>query len=293
MSQVCLSIILLLCFINPFSKVAATSLKPGDVVRRTLENAQVSRSVHDLLVSMVDVGDATNLMQRSSTHIGMAVSIWKELLERLPIRSPMASFVQHRAQDALASPVFCAANLLDPRFCTFFSLNSQTFFSPRFRGIDLNEDQVIMAKDLIAEVGGPKCAIQLAAYMAKMGPFGGLGTFRHCERMDPSIWWRGGNFPIEIANLAEQLMNCAASSADVERVFSTLGDVLSRKRNNLSVKTAAKAAFLARALNPGNASDSESIPIWAPPPLSGRSHPFVSQFVNSPLPLTFLFLNFL
>lgn len=48
-------------------------LKPGELVRRSLENAQISRAVLDLLASMVDVATATNHMQAKSTHI---IQVW-------------------------------------------------------------------------------------------------------------------------------------------------------------------------------------------------------------------------
>ena len=73
------------------------------------------------------------------------------------------------------------------------------------------------------------------------------------QSVEPASWWRNVDqdnvhVKTEILSLINTLMNAIASSASIERVFSTFGLVHSKIRNRLGVEKASKLVFLHRVL---------------------------------------------
>lgn len=100
----------------PFiAQACATSLKPGDPVRRTVENSQHNRSVADLLGWLIPLKEAIFLLQNSAATIGQAVEVWIELLHRTR-GTPVFPFVEERSRTAIR--------------LVFFS-PTKTFFGPK------------------------------------------------------------------------------------------------------------------------------------------------------------------
>ena len=61
------------------------------------------------------------------------------------------------------------------------------------------------------------------------------------ENVTPSCWWRSldGIVGKDFADVAEKLLTAVASSAGVERIFSTFGYIHSNIRNRLGIEKAA------------------------------------------------------
>ena len=64
-------------------------------------------------------------------------------------------------------------------------------------------------------------------------------------------WWKSQSSLLnnDVIDMAEQLFTTVASSAGVERVFSTFGLVHSNIRNGLGIEKAAKLVFVFKLLN--------------------------------------------
>ena len=137
-----------------------------------------------------------------------------------------------RSKQALECPFFLLANVLDPRF----------------GGAHLSSEQVDKARRF-SEEEGPEVALALNLYLARANPFR-EGMFH--RNADPVAWWLAGQksgFPQELCSLALRLCGCLASTASLERNFSTMGFVYGQKRTSLGIEKAGKLTFLFRSLN--------------------------------------------
>ena len=142
--------------------------------------------------------------------------------------------------------------------CPFFLLAN--VLDPRFAGARLSPDQVDKARQF-AEEEGPETALALNSYLARVHPF--RDAMLH-PNADLVAWWHAGQksgFPPELCSLALRLSGCLASTASLDRNFSTMGFVYGQKRTSLGVRKAGKLTFLFRSLNSSSApsnSDSDS-----------------------------------
>lgn len=213
--------------------IATKLLKTTDPIRRILEELPVRRAATDLVSYFDPVAFALNCAQRKGTSLGEIVDIWLELVECFPTNNKiMKAKVVERSKQALGCPFFLAANLLDHRR----------------RGQKLNPDQVGKARNFI-NAEGPASASAMSAYLAKEHPFT-PDLFE--QAVSPTAWWRAGamsGFPAELSQLGERLAACEASSATLERHFSTLGYVYGDLRTGLGVEKAGKLAAVYRFLN--------------------------------------------
>ena len=159
------------------------------------------------------------------------------------------------------------------RFAPFLHkclLHSLPFPSLRcccFDGIQhLPSDQMASAVQWVSVSYGSEMAMAISEYLAHVGPFHeflfhqacfpvkkACFYFSHCAQTElaPITWWKTGlrlGFPPRLASLAMQLISCTASSAQVERAFSTLGFIYGDHRQNLGSEKAKKLAVVFSAL---------------------------------------------
>ena len=201
------------------------------------------KNCEDLLRIFHPIACALNKMQRNTTTLGEAVEIWIELLGNIPKEVGGRDEVVQRSKQALDCPFFLLANVLDPRFT----------------GSRLSPEQIDKARKFTEEEG-PEVALALNLYLARAPPF--RESMFH-PNADPVPWWHVGKlsgFPSELCCLALRLSGCGASTASLERNFSTMNFVYGQKRTSLGVEKAGKLTFLFRALNPSAspACDSDS-----------------------------------
>ena len=96
-------------------QMAEKNLPPAGAERKILGEAQIRKSVSDLLSYTDPVARATNRMQKDGTTIAKAVEIWLDLIEEFPDGGPK-NLANKRSHVALETPFFLLANILDPRF---------------------------------------------------------------------------------------------------------------------------------------------------------------------------------
>lgn len=219
-------------------RIARVLLRPNDLTRKTLENMNVLNGSLDLLSVLDPVVAILNLMQRSDTTLSQVVEWWIELLERVPKNAGGYSLVVERSKQALKCPFFLLANVLDPRY----------------HGRKLNPAQLDLARQF-AEEEGAEIASALNLYLTKSVPFR-AALFE--QKGDPTAWWLAGKmsgFPVCLTNIALRLCGCLSSTANLERIFSTMGHVYGRRRTRLSIEKAGKLTFLFRSLNGGCSAD--------------------------------------
>ena len=215
------------------ARIARLHLAKGDETRRAVENAAISRSCDDLLVVFDPICQALNKMQRATTTISEAVEIWIEVLESAPKNAGGLDLLASRSKQALECPFFLLANILDPRFA----------------GAKLTPSQIDVARQF-AEEEGNETALALNLYLSRSPPF---RSALFVQGVEPVSWWKSGQvsgFPECLCSLALRFSACLASTASLERIFSTMGHVYGRRRTNLGAEKAGKLAFLFRSLNP-------------------------------------------
>lgn len=81
-----------------------------------------------------------------------------------------------------------------------------------------------------------------------------LGKYRYADSfinsISPLLWWKSlPSMSDESKKIVEGYMTAIASSASVERVFSSFGLVHSKLRNRLGVAKAGKLVFIYKYLN--------------------------------------------
>jgi hypothetical protein len=190
------------------------------------------------------VARALNLMQSRTTTLACATQIWLDLIRTVPRNIGGRDEVLARSKQALDCPFFLLANILDPRFA----------------GADLTAAHVDKARQF-AEEEGAEVASALNLYLTRSPPFRAtLFDARAVYGIDPIVWWKAGllsGFPSALVAVALRLCSCLATTASLERAFSTMGHVYGRRRANLGVEKAGKLTFLFRRFNPSDAEASD------------------------------------
>ena len=95
----------------------------------------------------------------------------------------------------------------------------------------------------------------LIAYDGQAAPFPPAYFSESAKSTQPTVWWKGVcmyNVPQSFAELAIQLLSAPASSASIERVFSSFGAIHNKVRNRLGNAKASKLVFCYRMLRGGN-----------------------------------------
>jgi hypothetical protein len=102
------------------------------------------------------------------------------------------------------------------------------------------------------ESEGPEAAQIRAAvtlYLAKSAPYNSLSISRD---ISPPAWWAAGlriGFNSKLVSIATQLASAIATSAGLERQFSTMKLTCGALRTNLGIEKAGKLSFLYRKWN--------------------------------------------
>ena len=208
-----------------------------------LVNDQIlARNAEDYRDRMTPIAIALDRAQRDSSTIAVAVEIWIKL--QADVQNQPRQFrdkLDRRMKMALDRNHFLA-NMLDHRF----------------RGERLSESQRAAAYELVGEINENFPAI-LMAYIAGDPPFPRHMFGTQFRDVAPLTWWRSLAVGEDLLNfnqlkdtwiaMCEQYMTATASTAGVERLFSTFGLVQSKLRNRLGNEKAAKLTFMFKHLN--------------------------------------------
>jgi hypothetical protein len=98
----------------------------------------------------------------------------------------------------------------------------------------------------------PLAVPQIICFKAKLQPFSQFMFHNDVVgSVSPLAWWmaQAKQLNPDMLNLIKMLFTTVASSAGVERIFSTFGFIHSDVRNRLGSEKAAKLAFIYKMLN--------------------------------------------
>ncbi|KAF9406026.1 hypothetical protein HW555_013444 [Spodoptera exigua] len=133
------------------------------------------------------------------------------------IRDRILNAVDKRRENCI-KPIHLAAYMLDPK-C---------------QGIEMNEDEEIIAMDFIHEKGRQlnlEVITDLANYRAREGFWAKSFVWASLQNMKPLTWWKGICKNKALSKVAACLLTAPCTSAATERTFSIHGNIHSLKRN--------------------------------------------------------------
>lgn len=200
-------------------------------------NMGMKRNAEELLKRLKCVAVALDAMQRDSTTIADAVAIWKKMAKAITSLNPpkhVLTALSKRESQAL-TPAHFFANILHP-----------VYQGEHLTASELNEAMKW------ASTKYPNVIQDVINFRAHALPFQEyMFSESTIKNVKPVVWWKSQEKQIggEIINAAVQVLSAVASSAGVERVFSSFGLVQSKLRNRLGNEKAGKLVFLYRSMN--------------------------------------------
>ena len=201
-------------------------------IANKVKNYSIKRNAEEFLVRLKPISVAWDRIQRDNAIISDTVEIWKKLKEDLinTGQPNVLAKVRNRAAQAITPAHYCA-NLIDPRY--------------RGKSMSVAEIDIAMEhmSDRYLETMGT-----LVKFKADCEPFKPYMFYQSIiANVTPSCWWRSLDDIVEkeFVAVAERFLTAVASSAGVERIFSTFGYIHSNIRN----REGAKLVFIYRKLN--------------------------------------------
>ena len=201
-----------------------------------VQDLQIKRLAEDYLLLLKPIAVSLDVVQRNTCCISEATEVWKNLQRDIENagHSRVSNKLKARMKQA-CTPAHFLANILDPRF----------------GGSKLSSDEVDAAMEFVADIS-PNIMSEVLFYRAKSGPFKAY-MFQEdvLKSVTPLAWWMSQSDRIseEMLALALKILGAKASSADVERIFSTFGLVQSEVRNRLGTTKSGKLVFMYKLLN--------------------------------------------
>jgi len=210
---------------------------------KLIRDYNLLKQAKDLVKQLKPVGDALDHLQGDKVNVADACGSWLDLLSDTNLQ-PHQRAVKKRFEKAIQPMHYFAYKL-----------------HPRYRGAKLNEEQQEQARQWIAD-HRPDLLPVVLCFAAEGEPYPqSYFAPQVISNMDPAGWWKSLQRVTkqkelqELADIMVHLLSCPASSASVERVFSSFGIIHTKLRNRLGFERAAKLVFCYRMLRGKNTDD--------------------------------------
>jgi hypothetical protein len=219
---------------------------PQNIVR-ILDNVAIYKEALHMQKQLAELRDALNIIQSEKTNISTAVELWLDIFQSENL-SAYRKQIDKRMGQALL-PIHYLAYAMDPKYA----------------GKRLNQDMLQKAEDWL-EREHPKWLIPLMSYKLKDPKIFPQSMFNDdvIKKFSGAQWWKlvemrasSDEDMKEFCQFIIGLNKCPASSASLERVFSTCGLVWSKLRNRLGLEKTVKLVKIHRHLRLTNGSTSE------------------------------------
>ncbi|XP_073493817.1 uncharacterized protein [Phyllobates terribilis] len=216
----------------------------GTVTAKIL-NIGLKRNVEHMLSFLKPISQALNKIQKNSCFIADAVEIWKELSEHLKTELHMDRIklpaVNKRMGQALTPAHFLA-----------------TIVNIQYQGQNLSAEEEELAMTWVSS-NHPSLMPTIINFRAKGEPF---KKYMFAEdilrKVTPVNWWKSlKRLDLETVQVMISLLTAVASSAGVERIFSSFGLIHSKLRNRLGPNKAGKLVFLFQIMNRNKEEDDD------------------------------------
>lgn len=206
-----------------------------------VNDAQITSNAILLLSRLDPIARALDRAQRDGTTISVAVEIWHRLENDLDKETQEIKNVFQARRDMALGSYHYLANILDHRFL----------------GVNLNNNQRNKA---FAEMQPDHMTI-VTALLTQSSMFPNYLFGSQFKQTPPLEWWKLLNLNTtdprwlnwtgkeQFKSVCEQLLSAVASTAGLERIFSTFGLVQSKIRNRLGTEKAHKLVYMFKNLN--------------------------------------------
>ncbi|XP_018012992.1 uncharacterized protein LOC108670053 [Hyalella azteca] len=208
------------------------------IIRKVMDR-NIKRTAEDMLKILKHISVALDKVQSDACNIGDATEVWKNLEGQLNQDfddhdgADFVTKLEKRKKQAL-TPAHYLANILHPVH----------------RGQQLSPEEENSAMEWAHEEF-PNSMPLIMKFKAKLPPFVPYLFSDFSTEAGPLVWWLalGSNLKDNDRELMTKLFTTTASSAGVERIFSSFGLVQSSIRNRLGTAKAAKLVFIFKRLN--------------------------------------------
>ena len=201
-------------------------------IARKIRDIQIYRNAKDLIEKLAPIANAIDVCQSDKTSLADATNTWLSLAAN-PLLQAHSNVIDKRMKQAITVEHLVAYKL-----------------HPKYRGTLLTDDQLASVNDYLASRNDSYIAT-LIAFDAKSNPFPAVYFNDNAISVAPAIWWKGMksyNVSEGFIDIATHLLTSPASSASIERVFSSFGAVHTKARNRLGNVKAAKLVYCYRML---------------------------------------------
>lgn len=181
--------------------------------------------------------NSIHLVWSSFSEIGQK---FDQLLSLAIESSTEAEFIktqfEERLQNAL-KPIHLGACLLDPK--------SQGLIMSAQQQIDGCEVICQQIAGNMINVDEQNVMQELAMYRSREGIWGKEFVWRAADKICPVLWWKTFYQNTDLGKVAIKILNVPATSASVERSFSTFSHIHNKKRHKLNTTRAGKLCYIA------------------------------------------------
>ena len=188
------------------------------------------RQAKELAEQLRPIAAAIDRAQSDSAGLADTCDIFLDLLEDQNLK-PHQKEVEKRFKQAI-----------QPCHLTAYMLH------PAYQGKRLTTDQREVANNWLLQKN-PEYLGTAIAFQSQDAPF--PPSYFKATNLPPMTWWKALSFialPTGFLDLMLQLHSASASSASIERIFSSFGLIHNKVRNRLGVEKATKLVFCYRML---------------------------------------------
>jgi hypothetical protein len=197
-----------------------------------------------ICATLEPLADAIYVIESNDCSFGDSFKIYCKLWNNFELRSDelgidVYKVLEKRWKD-FYHPVMPLTDILNPK-------HMGKNIDKRFH--DTDDINRVMKQLSGSEEEYLKTCSQLLMFRAKLGCFKAkeLWQLVKLDEVSPLIWWKGNGFHEscpELMNLAVKVLSIPASSAGVERIFSSYGHIHNKNRNRFASDHAEQLAFI-------------------------------------------------
>lgn len=214
-------------------------------IYRIVNDIQIANNSLDLLARLDPITKALDRSQRDGTTISVAVEIWNNLEKDLSSQpTEVKSAFNKRRDMALGAPHYLA-NILDQRFAGKNLTPDQR--NKAFSELEINFMSMVT---LIMTQSSIFPQYLFGSQFQTTSP---MDWWKLLDMNTTDVQWQQWEHKISFLSMCEQLLTAVASTAGLERMFSSFGLVQSKLRNRLGIDKANKLVYLLKNLNKSSA----------------------------------------
>ncbi|CAH2090930.1 unnamed protein product [Euphydryas editha] len=210
-------------------------------IYRIVNDIQIANNSLDLLARLDPIAKALDRSQRDGTTISVAVEIWNYLEKDLTSQpTEVISAFKKRRDMALGAPHYLA-NILDHRF-------AGKNLTPEQRNTAFTELEINFMS-MVTSIMTQSLIFPQYLFGSQFQTTPPLDWWKLLNLNTTDVRWEQWEHKKRFLNMCEQLLTAVASTAGLERTFSSFGLVQSKLRNRLGTEKANKLVYLLKRLN--------------------------------------------